>query len=100
MRTLIVLIMLSGTAQAQKIDNYTLRHFGAGVAVGGAVASLTHGTDDSRLLKAVGVTMGVTIIHGIVTKRSDLSGVITSGTGAIIGGFITNLIRKRRVCRL
>lgn len=100
MRTLIILIILSNSANAQRIDNSTMRHLGAGVVVGGLSSYLSRGTDDSRLLKAVGITMGATLVHGLATKKPDLSGIITAGTGAVVGAFIANLIQKRRVCRL
>lgn len=100
MRIIIILIMLSKTASAQRIDNSTMRHLGAGVVVGGVTSYVSNGTDDSRLLKAVGITMGATLIHGLATRKPDLSGIITAGTGAVIGAFVANLIQKRRVCRL
>lgn len=77
-----------------------MRHLGAGVVVGGVTSYVSNGTDDSRLLKAVGITMGATLIHGLATRKPDLSGIITAGTGAVIGAFVANLIQKRRVCRL
>lgn len=100
MRIIIILIMLSNSASAQRIDNSTMRHLGAGVVVGGVTSYVSNGTDDARLLKAVGITMGATLIHGLATRKPDLSGIITAGTGAVIGAFVANLIQKRRVCRL
>lgn len=100
MKLIMVLIMMSTAASAQRIPNETLRQFGAGALIGYTVAQLTNKDDDRRVMTAVGVTIATSTAYTLLSRKPSLSLVINSGMASTVGAFIANKIRRRRSCKL
>lgn len=100
MKLVMVLIMISTAARAQKIPNETLRQFGAGALIGYTVAQLTNKTDDRRVLTAVGVTIATSTAYTLLSGKPSLSLVINTGMTSTLGAFVANQIRRRQSCKL